>query len=347
MAELKEEVLVENQFKLLNDPIVKNHPQFDLITKVAEKLQERFPFGAFNRVDNVQQKQVPAEEFQSYFNLVAAMTFMDFLNTSADEIANLCQTAVFANCAFYSQYAHGFIKLNYPETDAMIINWNNPSHSAILIRGSKDDGLVVDFWADNSFLLSELPNNKPAHIESNRAVVHGVMLTIEQDKRHYLQGKPKVLDDLQLYRECYNQFSAWVAMHERRKELPRFSAPRTPVPIPLSPLDPVLISAQLDLISHCRGWTFDQKKQTAQIQCVDRGQAERILCSLNFSNAVVARIRENMYDNTFSVQCTHFDCGQLTKLAQSMNRFLENARKKTPLFFNHPEPSPSFSVPRS
>ncbi len=311
------------------DKEVQESKHFALIQDMDQRLQERFPGGAINRLDVIKSQGISNEEVERYLAtfMVFGQELDDAKNRTLSKLADITQPLVFAHCGLFTNYATGYLQNKYPNLTVETLFFDD-NHTVALIGRNKPsntfnpkncgkDVIIFDFWAGKSYLAMNLPkvqkeNDIPfynASINNYNNQVTGLVL----HQSHYLAGTTDICcgDANDRYEKMVR---AWVEEDQKRFKQAQFSPLKSPLPLK-TPVDSNQIKNALTHLSKCSGWKYSQQTGFAWLECKDNNQADRIVKALKAAKFAEITLCTKPNDKIPFVKCEHIDHSKLNKLA--------------------------------
>ncbi|MFA6303525.1 MAG: hypothetical protein WC627_10420 [Legionella sp.] len=299
-----------------------------LVLEIEKVLQERFPYGAFNRIDVVQNQEISDEERKAYTatwsKIIDEISVPEKLSIS--KMADISQTLLLADCGLFTSYAIGYIKNKYPEVNiefvsldvhAMLVIGRDTSSEPDDIKTWGKEAILFDYWANKSYLASDFHEiqAKTPDIPFYAGMIDlsTYFTGLDVTDKHYLKGNPVALP-----RRGFKILAEWVKEDQRRLTLPQPSSLKSPLYV-TSPLDSDAIETLLTQLSKCGGWKFNKNNSSAILECTSQKQSERIKKTLETTKAVVVTLGSRKDNQVPTVKCEQFDFTQLQKIASSFS----------------------------
>lgn len=318
---------------------ITTHPYYAIIQDIDEVIRKRFPYGAFNQVDNVATQELSDGEIGQYYDLsrVFGPELDKVRDANIEKLANISQTMVLQDCGFCVSYALGYLKDKYPDINLQTIYLEG--HQLLLIGGRISsnvkinmndslqqinnkiaawgpDAIICDLWAAKSYFAREFLDEKQKdtiHF-TQRNTPRGRAKEIVQVTSHYLNGNIDIYAGIAS--QAYDRvLIEWVKEDQRRFNLPKCTAPRMSSVIN-APINAQELKSILHQLSKVDGWIY--KDKNAWLHCETDAQAMRVAKSLEFTKAVVVSCGKNKQTGKPLVMCQHFDFFTLKKLANSL-----------------------------
>lgn len=318
---------------------IKAHRYYNLILDAVNTINERFPFGAFNQVENARLQNLSKSELEKCFLLGAA--FSDEINPEdkrdIKRLADITQTQVLQNCGLSSDYALGYLKNKYPDVTLHAI-YVGAAHHMLLIGGQisrniilqesdltaqtiaawGNDAIVLDIWAKKSYFVQDIlvEKQKETILYYNGTLVNNRLTEHNPVNNHYLSGTLEIFHNI--HNDQYdNTVKAWVREDQRRFQLAKTknTAPQTPLTVSTSINSSTLVSI-LSRLTGLNGWKA--KSNIAWLESDTSECIERAVRSLELTKAAVVRSGKNPATGLFMVKCEHFELSTLERLSKAI-----------------------------
>lgn len=311
-----------------SDAETQSNKYWPYVREIDRVIKERFPFGAFNRKDVVQEIEMLEDERKAYSSawslfIKETKSAKEKEAVDVNKLADISQTLLLGDCGFFSSYALGYLRNKYPDlaielvqlkVHTLLVFGREASSDIKDIKTWGKDALLYDPWANKSFPASqffEIQKNTPNIPFYGIADLSALFIGIDDQDNHYLRGNPEVnIENSHTIKIIID----WVKEDQKRlKQLP-FLSPTHPLPIPPS-CSSNDIETLLKQLSKCKGWVFNPQSGKALFECSSKQQANRVLQTLLATKAVVVLLKLRLDNKTPTVVCTDFDYIKFQKLA--------------------------------
>jgi hypothetical protein len=327
---------MDTKTEVKNEGKLKSSPYYSMVTDVDQIMNERFPMGSYNRIDNNRIsdpiKITTNDAVGAFFNELCDKG----CGGNVQKLAEITLDLSAGSCEFLTGYALGYLKEKYPKvsvecvylgnTHALLAIGRIPSSSPSRVSTWGKNTILYDFWAGNCYLASDFlkmqktTSDIPCYKFCSDEVTKKSTGQVTLSDKHYLAGNPEII----VGKDSQHQDSIlvkWVAEDQKRFKQKHSVSKKTVIPAGI--LDRKSVISALSSLSGESDWKFNQSSGKAWFVCKDETQAEEIKNKLSgFSFSEIAIQHTAPPARQAAVFCEQIDMKKLALLAKQFSVFV-------------------------
>jgi hypothetical protein len=307
--------------------ITKN-PNYCYAEEVIDAVNQRFPMGAINRVDQAKKLSISRTQLQLYLENLKQFGREVDGKRRISTMADLSERLRYGNCGMLSDYGIGFLKGKYPHlsVDAVYLDDHRlliiglqPGFDPHQIKSWGKEALLVDNFANKIYPAHDFlaRKDKEPNIPFYQLLLnHDAVINIQIAPAHYLSGKPIIYKSA-ANEAVNNDLQKWVQedttrLKSRDKPSPSIaSSLPAALRAPMTSSDKETIKHFLEKHSGLEGWGVNVKTCNAWLEIQSPDIAFKIAKQLEATGALDACVKTKSGDKTPVVMCNNVEAWKL------------------------------------